>query len=199
MNWDILVFLKAWIRSPRKIGAVIPSSPILAKAMADQVKTSDNKTVVELGAGTGSVTHALLQHGIQPQNLIVIESDPVFCKRLRLRFPDVRILNVDATRLEQVFHRYEINNINSIVSSLPLLSLDRRSQSAILEQSFRLLGQDGEFIQYTYGIGSPIRKWYRRHFEVDGYTVKQIWRNVPPATIWRYKQSEPEKQFVVKN
>ena len=54
MNWDILVFLKAWIRSPRKIGAVIPSSPVLAKAMADQVKTNENKTVVELGAGTGS-------------------------------------------------------------------------------------------------------------------------------------------------
>jgi phosphatidylethanolamine/phosphatidyl-N-methylethanolamine N-methyltransferase len=160
--------------------------------MADQVKPGANKTVVELGAGTGSVTHALLKHGVHPHDLIVIESDPVFCKRLRLRFPGVRILNVDATRLEQALHRYRINNINTIVSSLPLLSLDHRSQSVILEQSFRLLDHDGEFIQYTYGIGSPVRKWYRHHLDIVGYTVKQIWRNVPPATIWRYKQSRKQ-------
>ena len=157
MNWDILIFLKAWIRSPRTVGAVIPSSPVLASAMADQVVPEAGKTVVELGAGTGSVTHALLKRGVQPQDLVVIETDPVFCKKLRLRFPDIRILNVDAVRLEQVFKRYQISNVDTIVSSLPLLSLERRPQQAILEQCFQILGQGGKFIQYTYGVGSPIQ------------------------------------------
>jgi phosphatidylethanolamine/phosphatidyl-N-methylethanolamine N-methyltransferase len=190
MNWDLLLFLKAWARSPRKIGAVIPSSTSLAKAMADQVTVVPGRAVVELGAGTGAVTQALLERGVNPKDLIVIESDAVFCSRLRQRFPEIRILNIDATRLEQVFQRHRIDNLDTIVSSLPLLSLDRRSQRAILEQSFDLLGQDGAFIQYTYGVGSPVRKQFRQVSDVDGFRVKQIWRNLPPATIWLYRSRQ---------
>jgi len=161
--------------------------------MAKQVTPAADKLVVELGAGTGSVTQALLKQGIQPHNLIVIESDPVFCKKLRTKFPDIQILNVDASRLEQVFRRHRIDNISAIISSLPLLSLDRRTQEAVLTQSFSLLGLEGEFIQFTYGVGSPIRKWHRHLLDIDGHTVKQVWRNIPPATIWRYKQRECER------
>lgn len=186
MNRDVFVFLKAWARSPRKVGAIIPSSPVLARAMAAQVTPAPGKIVVELGAGTGAVTRALLARGINIRDLIVIESDPVFCRRLRQLFPDIHIFNADATRLEQVFKRHQIQSIDTIVSSLPLLSIDRRSQARILEQSFRLLGSHGTFVQYTYSVGSPVRSSIRRRFSVKGHRVSQIWRNVPPATVWRY-------------
>ena len=187
MNWDLLLFLKAWVRSPRKVGAVIPSSPILAKAMARQVELEPGRVVVELGAGTGSVTHALIRRGIRPEDLIVIEMDPVFCSRLRQRFPQLRILNIDATRLEPVLRRHQINRVDTIVSSLPLLSLDRKTQATILRQSFHLLGAGGTFIQYTYGVGSPIRSRFCRAMGLSGQRISQIWRNMPPATIWRYR------------
>ena len=187
MNWDLLVFLKAWARSPRKVGAVIPSSPILAKAMAEQVELIPGQLVVELGAGTGAVTRALVERGIRPQDLIVIEMDPVFCSRLRQRFPQLQILNIDATRLEPVLRRHHIDSVDTIVSSLPLLSLDRKSQNAILRQSFRLLGGHGAFIQYTYGVGSPIHNRFYKGLGLSGQRISQIWRNMPPATIWRYR------------
>jgi phosphatidylethanolamine/phosphatidyl-N-methylethanolamine N-methyltransferase len=173
MNWDLLLFLKAWARSPRKVGAVIPSSPVLAKAMAKQVELEPGRLVVE--------------RGIRPEDLIVVEMDPVFCSRLRQRFPQLRILNIDATRLEPVLRRHHIDHVDTIVSSLPLLSLDRKSQGAILRQSFQLLGGRGTFIQYTYGVGSPICSQFYRGLGLSGQRLSQIWRNMPPATIWRYR------------
>ena len=102
---------------------------------------------------------------------VIIERDPVFCRKLRQRFPQLRIFNIDATRLEPVLRRHHIDHIDTIVSSLPLLSLDKKSQNEILKQSFSLLGQDGSFIQYTYGVGSPIRRHFYQHFELSGRRI----------------------------
>lgn len=194
MNWDILLFFKAWVRAPRKTGAIIPSSPILARAMAAQVRVRPGKKVLELGAGTGAVTHALLDAGVAADDLIVIEYDPVFCQRLRQRFPRALILNADATRLEGVLARHGITQVDFIVSSLPLLSLDRVSQAAIIEQCCRALAPEGVLLQYTYGFGSPVRTALRARHGIRGERMQQIWRNVPPATVWRYRCPPPLAQ-----
>src|SRR5271170_2896218 len=68
-------FIFAAMRSPFKIGSFLPSSRGLARAMASGVDVSRPGAVVELGAGTGVVTHALLKIGVAPENLVVIERD----------------------------------------------------------------------------------------------------------------------------
>ena len=52
--------------------------------------------VVELGPGTGPVTQALLQRGLAPERLILVEYDPAFCRLLERRFPGVRVIQGDA-------------------------------------------------------------------------------------------------------
>jgi phosphatidylethanolamine/phosphatidyl-N-methylethanolamine N-methyltransferase len=183
---DIWLFARGWLRSPFKVGAVLPSSMALARAMAGQVDTHSGDPVIELGGGTGAVTRALLDHGVDPKQLFVVERDPGFCRRLQDRFPHVQLLNIDATGIADALRARGIERAGHVVSSLPLLSLDRRTGEAILRSSFDILGGEGAFIQYTYGAGSPIRPHLLKELDITGCTADRIWMNVPPATVWRY-------------
>jgi phospholipid N-methyltransferase len=44
-------FIAAWMRSPLAIGALVPSSKGLARAMASQIDLDQPGMVIELGAG----------------------------------------------------------------------------------------------------------------------------------------------------
>ena len=76
-------FLRSWIERPLTIGAVTPSSKMLARAMARYVDPDRNGPVVELGPGTGPVTEALVQAGVVPSRLVLVEFNPAFCRILK--------------------------------------------------------------------------------------------------------------------
>src|SRR5262252_3352119 len=93
------LFLKRWLRRPLAMGAVVPSGRLLAEAIARtamrEIEGRDGH-VVELGAGTGEVTKALLAGGIAPDRLALVERDPEFAKFLRSHFPGPKIVEGDA-------------------------------------------------------------------------------------------------------
>ena len=68
-----LSFLKALIHNPGATGAILPSSKYLANAMAAYIPLVENSFVVELGAGTGSITKAMLDRGIAAKRIIAID------------------------------------------------------------------------------------------------------------------------------
>ena len=96
---DLRLFLTYWVRAPLRTGAVLPSGTGLARTMAAQVNVTQEETVVELGAGTGAVTRALLERGIPAERLLVVERNPAFYHRLRAKFPELRVLQGDARNL----------------------------------------------------------------------------------------------------
>jgi phospholipid N-methyltransferase len=57
---NIGLFLKALWQQPRRMGAVVPSSPYLAAAMVKPIDVNAPGYVIEIGAGTGAITRALL-------------------------------------------------------------------------------------------------------------------------------------------
>ena len=85
-------FVRAWVRSPRSVGMVCPSGMPLARSMAAFAPRKGDGLVVELGAGTGTVTRQLLDAGIAPRRLVVVEQSPVMVSLLRERFPQLAIL-----------------------------------------------------------------------------------------------------------
>src|SRR5215813_985800 len=99
------LFLKRWLRRPFAIGAVVPSGRLLAEAMAEATLANlDGRDghVVELGAGTGEVTKALLAKGIAPERLAVVERDPELSLFLRRHFAGPRIIEGDAAKLPRL-------------------------------------------------------------------------------------------------
>ena len=178
------LFLARWLKAPQQIGALFPASRHLARAMAEQI-APEAGLVIELGGGTGSVTQALLDAGLPPERLIVVERDPAFYVLLKKRFPLLRVLRGDATRLRSLVAPLGVSRAAAIVSSLPLLSMPSAMRQRIVEESFALLADRGIFVQYTYGAFSPLR---RRKSGLKGEIAERVWRNFPPASVWRFRR-----------
>lgn len=176
-----LVFAREAFANPREIGAVVPSSPTLARRMARMVSPDNPGLVVELGAGTGVVTQALLDQGIPPNRLFAVELSPSLAQLLRKRFHDVQVLSGDAANLRRLLRRAGAD-IHSppvtIVSSLPLRSLPAPKVNAIVREIGALIRPTGRWIQYTYALA-------HRQFPT-GFTRSQssfVWGNIPPARV----------------
>ena len=82
---DNLRFLKALLTRPKVVGAIIPSSPALAKAMARQIDPKRGP-VLEIGPGTGVISEAILQRGVPPSQLILLEFDEELARHLATLF-----------------------------------------------------------------------------------------------------------------
>lgn len=176
----------AWLRAPRHVGALLPSGMRLALAMARQVPDGDG-LVVELGGGTGSITAGLLSAGINPRDLVVVERDPLLARCLRRRFPDCRVLCGDACRLPRLLADHGIGGpVKAVVSSLPLLAMTPAQRSRLLHGVSGLLGRDGTMVQYTYGMRCPMPVRTLARGNVQARRMARVWRNLPPAFIWRF-------------
>jgi phosphatidylethanolamine/phosphatidyl-N-methylethanolamine N-methyltransferase len=182
---EAALFLARWLKSPQWIGAVAPSSRGLARAMAREVVPFGAGYVVELGGGTGSITRALLEHGVAPHRLIVVERDYTLAAILRKRFPGVKIVRGDAGELSALLEPLGVVAVDAVVSSLPLLSMPKAVRRRIVGESVAVLGEGGAFIQYTYGVASPVPA---PEFGLHGEVADRIFLNFPPAVVWRFRR-----------
>ncbi|HEU5047034.1 MAG TPA: methyltransferase domain-containing protein [Rickettsiales bacterium] len=166
----------------------MPSSRHLAGAMASQLATlTKDDYVVELGPGTGVITRALCDSGIDPSKLIVIERDHRFVEQLKHDFPQALILQGDARHVKELLERHNIKQVSSVVCCLPLLAMPDNVRLSIVNAAFEVLKPEGAFILYTYGLISPVSEQNQRLIGIRGQVAKRVWRNFPPARVWRYK------------
>ena len=173
------------------MGAVIPSGRLLAEAMARAtIHALDGRTghVVELGAGTGEVTKALLAAGIAPARLVLVERDPELTSFLRRHFAEPKIIEGDAARLPRLLVENGTMPIAAVVSSLPLLSLPTDIVNGIVHGVFDALPQGAALVQFTYGPTPPVPRALREQLRLVGTSSRRIWRNVPPAVVWTFRR-----------
>ncbi len=178
-------FARALLRNPRAVGACCPSSVRLARTVAAAVDPSAGGLVVELGGGTGAITAALLQRGVPPERLVVIERDPSLASHLKRRFGEVRVIAGDARELASLLaRRRAAARVACIVSSLPMMSLSRGDARAIGAQICAVLEHGGLLVQYTYQMGFA-------HERVPAclalLSAKRVWVNLPPARVEVYR------------
>ena len=192
IRWrDEAKFIKHWFDRPLITGAISPSGQKLAAKMASYVDVQGTEPVIELGPGTGPVTQALLEHGIAPDRLVLIEYNVEFCEALRQRFPDVKVIQGDAYALEHTLQNAGIKSIAAIVSSLPLLTHSESKRLALLDAAFTLLKTGGPFIQFTYSFQSPMPLTVadKPLAGIIAEVSPVIWMNLPPARVWAYRST----------
>lgn len=174
------LFLTELLKNPGAIGAVWPSSRALAFAMARQLPVLGEGLIVELGAGTGSVTEALLASGTDPGRLLIVERSPAFVRLLRDRYPEVKVVQGDATQLHELVPSNAV--VDAIVSSLPLRSMPTAEVCAVVRQWHRVLKTGGIVVQFTYNLRGLIKR------NLDGFMEQKkclVWKNIPPARVSR--------------
>jgi phosphatidylethanolamine/phosphatidyl-N-methylethanolamine N-methyltransferase len=177
---DEVQFIRSWIEKPLSTGAVMPSSRVLARAMARYVDPQTDGPVIELGPGTGPVTEALVKQGVDPARLILVEFNPGFCRLLRMRYPAATVVQGDAYRLRRLLETYVGEPAAAIVSGLPLVTKPLRARLRLISDAMTLLAPGAPFVQFTYAMLPPIPK------ELPGVRAEAselIWMNLPPARV----------------
>ncbi len=181
MRTRILSFFKALLTNPRSIGAVIPSSHYLAESMSHCITKTETGFILELGPGTGAITEGILKSGISENQLTALEISPHFANNLKETFPQITLIQGDATQLSTLTLN---KKFDTIISSLPFRSLSKTDRDKILAEIPKVLSPHGKFIQFTYAIFGR-EKFYPNNYQLEKSFIE--WRNVPPARVDVFK------------
>jgi phosphatidylethanolamine/phosphatidyl-N-methylethanolamine N-methyltransferase len=183
---DDLRFLKSLVARPRAIGAIAPSSPALARKIAQQIDPDVPGTVMELGPGTGVVTDALVARGIGIERLIAVEFDPDLAQLMRERFPALRVVEGDAFDLDRTLPHETGEPLAAVVSGLPLLNFPPAKRRALILSALARMAGGGPFVQFSYGFTAPVPA--DRDISVEQAAFVLV--NLPPARIWVYRRAD---------
>lgn len=179
-------FMMVAFANPGLVGAVCPSSRWLASAMADAAQGAE--LLVELGAGTGSITEALVaQHPAVP--LVAVELQRGLARLLQQRFAHVDVRRASAHDVLETVHE-QAPPRTVLVSSLPFQSLPApwRDRTVDAITLFLRAEQRRRLVQYTYGLKAPFD--LRADSELQWTRVGRVWRNAPPASIWSLQRRD---------
>jgi phosphatidylethanolamine/phosphatidyl-N-methylethanolamine N-methyltransferase len=182
---DEVRFLRSWIEKPLHMGAVMPSGKVLARTMAQYVDIDSKGPVVELGPGTGAITSALIDHGVDQKRLVLVEYNPGFCALLRDRYPQATVVQGDAYALRDSL--WDVLNMpaSAVVSGLPLVTKPMLTRLKLIRDAFLALAPGAPFVQFTYSVAPPIPKSLPG---VSTEASERIWMNLPPARVWVYRK-----------
>jgi phosphatidylethanolamine/phosphatidyl-N-methylethanolamine N-methyltransferase len=182
---DEVRFLRSWIEKPLHMGAVMPSGRVLARTMAQYVDINSSGPVVELGPGTGAITNALIEHGVDQKRLVLVEYNPGFCALLRDRYPHAKVVQGDAYKLRDSL--WDVLNVpaSAVVSGLPLVTKPMLTRLKLIRDAFLALAPGAPFVQFTYSVAPPIPKSLPG---VSTEASERIWMNLPPARVWVYRK-----------
>ena len=184
MNADAGVFFSLWLQKPLRIAAVNPSGTRLADAVARCVDWARPGPILELGAGTGSLTRGLVRSGCPPQRIIALEHEGALAAVLRREFPSVTVIEGDARRIgEHLAGRAE--PLACVVSSLPIKWFPYQAQCAVVRPCLDCLGQAGRFLQLTNAFSSPLPI---DRLGIIGREIGRVWLNLLPTQIWSYSK-----------
>jgi phosphatidylethanolamine/phosphatidyl-N-methylethanolamine N-methyltransferase len=182
---DEVRFLRSWIEKPLHVGAVMPSGRLLARTMAQYVEVKSEGPVVELGPGTGAITSALIDHGVDQKRLVLVEYNPGFCALLRDRYPQAKVVQGDAYSLRDTLWNVLSVPAAAMVSGLPLVTKPMLTRLKLIRDAFVALAPGAPFVQFTYSVAPPIPKSLPG---VSTEASERIWMNLPPARVWVYRK-----------
>jgi phospholipid N-methyltransferase len=180
-----LVFLREFIRAPKRIGSVTPSSSVLAKMMIDAADIDDEHVIVELGAGTGPFTKEIwARHPKSP--FLAIEPRQHLARVLREEFPGLLVKEARAQDLPRLLEDWGHPTVDRMISGLPWALWPQAVQNDILDAVIGSLSPGGKFVTFTYlhsGI-MPGSRNFRKNLSArfrSVITTRIAWLNLPPA------------------
>lgn len=188
MSNTTLKFLGSFVRNPRQIGAVMPSSPALAKAMVRGLDVREGQSVVELGPGTGAFTRAILGGLPEGAKYLGIELNTKFVEHLRDRFPGAAFVNGCAQDAVRHHAEQALPAVGAVLCGLPFASLPHAVQDGVVESLDELLAGGGEFrtFQYVHAYRMQAAKRFRRRMDGvfgPGRRSASVKLNMPPAYV----------------
>lgn len=192
-NKENVIFFKSLLKSPLKTGAFFPSSKNLAFSISSFVDIpGEDEYVVELGAGTGRLTAALLSRGVPESKLIIFEVQPSLVKFLKKKFPYTTVIEGNAADMTILLPQHMIGKVATVVSGIPMVNLRFNEQQAIIRSCKSIMKSDGTLLQFTYRPGSPLPS---NRLGLSQRYLGHVFMNMPPAAIWKYTNTQNTQTY----
>lgn len=179
------LFFRRWLANPREVGSVTPSSPALKRRLTQEILRAPDEYVVELGGGTGAITRGILERGVPADRLHVIEINPAMAAHLRQIFPGIHVIEGDASRLSEILPPEIVGRVGTVLCGIPMVLLPIEEQQAIVDSAYSVMPKGRQIVLYTYSLASPLP---REKLGLTGRRVGFVPANIPPASVWAYRQ-----------
>jgi phosphatidylethanolamine/phosphatidyl-N-methylethanolamine N-methyltransferase len=177
------LFFRRWLANPLEMGSVVPSSPALCRRIVRATRRGPDEHVLELGAGTGVVSRALLESGVPPERLTVVEIVPSMAAWLARTLPGAQVVAGDARDLPALLPQAMQGRIGTVICGIPLVLLPLAEQARFIA-AIEAVAPGRGFLHYSYCVTSPLPA--ARHRLT---ARREAWTplNLPPASVWRYR------------
>jgi phosphatidylethanolamine/phosphatidyl-N-methylethanolamine N-methyltransferase len=185
------LFFRRWLANPVQMGSITPSSPALCRLITQRILRAPDEYVLELGAGTGVISRAVLEAGVPADRLVVVEIVPAMARILRQALPGVTVIEGDAWQLSELLPQAWHGRIGTVICGIPLVLLSRARQHALVD-AIEAVAPGRGFLHFSYCATSPLP-----HHELGLTARRQSWTamNFPPASVWRYAKTNTEPQL----
>lgn len=186
------MFAYDFLKKPKQVGAILPSSAKLAWAMTENISLENARNIAELGAGTGAFTKQILRKKSAAASFFAVEIDTKMATKLAARFENLDIEAGRAQDLRAFLQRRNLGRLDAVVSGIPWTFLSEREQDELLGIIRECLNDGGCFTTFIYAFCSPIkrRRFARklRAFFSELSTPKIVWKNIPPAFVYQCRK-----------
>ena len=187
-----LQFFQEFLKNPLNVGAISPSSPVLAEKMLEGVQADSNHIIVEIGVGTGAITRILQTKIPNADCYLGIEINESFVECLHKEFPNLKIVCGDASEGEKLHAETGLGEVKYIISGLPFAALPSEISERILSEVDKFMAKGCLFrtFQYVHGYYFPPALKFRQRMEEKYGKVersKVVLKNVPPAYTLTWK------------
>lgn len=214
MTSDYIAFIRELPKSFAQIGAMLPSSPALARALVKPIREATGPiSILEVGPGTGPFTRQILKLMGPQDTFTICEINHRFLERLRhnlQRDPHFQRNKdrvfffegpVQALPKSSLAHHFDV-----IVSSLPFSNFTPDTVEEILALFQQLTDDSGTvtFIEYlgvrkftrvfstkegrerADGVDAVIKRWFMKVHNEGQLRTEVSLLNVPPALAIRF-------------
>lgn len=186
-------FLKAFIRNPGSVGAIVPSAPELARAMVQGLHVYPGESLLELGPGTGAFTHQIYNMLPDSAGYLGIEREEGFVTLLEQKFPDLQFVAASAEDATLLHATAGLGPVRVIISSLPFATLITSVRENIISNLEQLMAPGCVFrtFQYVHAYPLPSAIRFRRDMEArfgSCHRSPAILQNVPPAYVLTWER-----------
>ena len=179
---DKLLFFSAFVKHPKEIGSVIPSSKFLIKEVLKNIDFENARYIVEYGPGTGCITSEILKRARKDAKILCFETNKKFCTYLKNKIKDGRfiIINDSAENIKKHIKKFGIQNIDYVISGLPFSALPSSKKNAIIKETKSTLKYKGKFVIYQFL--NNFKKHLYRYF--SSISTKFVPLNIPPCFVY---------------
>jgi len=181
-------FLKEFVSKPQEIGAIVPSSPALARAVVSSIDWGSVRVAVEYGPGLGAITGEILTR-TEGRDFFAIELNEAYADRFRRSFPDVPLYRDSVANVVSIAAEHGVKAIDCVICGLPWANFSDAVQDELLDAMFQVLREGGQFVTFAYmhGLALPTGRRFREKLIRRFRTLEQspvVWRNTPPAVVY---------------